>query len=319
MSARGRGHPKPHRLRGPVRPQLGVPPRSLTRPGGSSSPPPGGREERAGARSPNTPHATRRRGRQRDPLPPGEGTGNAAELTASIPQTKEHRPSLQALASETPAGGARPTARRRPAAAAAPGPGTAHTGSASGTSGNDPERPRSTEAEARHRAEAARRQPSPTRGGPPTRPSAAQSGRRAGSTRYVKGPRERGRGRVPHPRPSPHRERAGRRGEGPAGRTRRAGPFAMNVRPSPGAALARPGRAQSHHIDRQSGRERPGEQGETRRGPLLGGACYGLAGPTPQGGRPTTRNGERLTRGSEPWKRASSHRPRCPQRGAHGR
>ncbi|XP_013374619.1 PREDICTED: brain acid soluble protein 1-like [Chinchilla lanigera] len=40
------------------------------------------------------------------------------------------------------------------------------------------------------------------------------------------------------PLPSAHHQRAGQRSEGPAGRTRRAVPFAMNVRPSPGAALA---------------------------------------------------------------------------------
>lgn len=50
------------------------------------------------------------------------------------------------------------------------------------------------------------------------------------------------------------------------------------------------------------------------------GACFGLASPTPQGERQTTQTGERLTRGTEPWKRASSQTAlgRCPRRGAHG-
>lgn len=43
-------------------------------------------------------------------------------------------------------------------------------------------------------------------------------------------------GRDPHPGPSTHRRRAGRRGEGPADRTRRAVPLTRNVRPSSGAA-----------------------------------------------------------------------------------
>lgn len=169
MSVCGRGHPKTHRLWGPQRPQLGVPPQSLTRPDNVPLPPPeGGKSARAPARLtlPTPPGA----GDDNADRSPGEGTGNAAELATSIPRAKQHCSSLRALASETPTDGARPTARRRPAAAAALGSGTAHTGSASGTSGNDPEHPRSTEAEARHRAEAARRQPSPTREGPHTRP-----------------------------------------------------------------------------------------------------------------------------------------------------
>lgn len=54
-------------------------------------------------------------------------------------------------------------------------------------------------------------------------------------------PRGRGRGSAVEPEdaaplPPRHRQRAGWRSEGPAGRARRAGPFAMNVRPSSGAA-----------------------------------------------------------------------------------
>lgn len=58
--------------------------------------------------------------------------------------------------------------------------------------------------------------------------------------------------RNPHPclRDTPTR---GGGGEGPAGGARRAVPLGTSVRPSSGAALARPGRARRHHIDRATG------------------------------------------------------------------
>lgn len=176
-----------------------------------------------------------------------------------------------------------------------------------------PEAPRRAKAQAHSRAEAATAAALPGAGrGPRTRPAGPQRGP-ASEKRSLRqeDPTERGRGRIPHPPPSTHYRQAGKRDEGPTGRTRRAVPFAMNVRPSPGAALARPRRARSHHIDRlrrRKGGDNPGSRlaGEDRFHP---GACFGLTSPAPQGERQTTQNGERLTRGTEPWKRVSSQSP----------
>lgn len=52
-----------------------------------------------------------------------------------------------------------------------------------------------------------------------------------------------------------------------------------------------------------------GSGGKPSEGRFHQGARFGLAGPVPHGGRQTTQNGERLTRGTEPWKRASSQKP----------
>lgn len=83
----------------------------------------------------------------------------------------------------------------------------------------------------------------------------------------------------------------------------------MNACPSPGAALARPRRAQSHHIDQRERKGTPRERGKTQRGPAFGRGARssGLASPAPRESGRRHRTRERLTRGSEPWKRASSH------------
>lgn len=99
------------------------------------------------------------------------------------------------------------------------------------------------------------RRPFPSRRGPRTRKQPGRPERAASETRirYVRGDPRAGSRPDSAPLPSTQRREARRRGEGPAGRTRRSAPFAMNVRPSPGAALARPRRAQNHHIDQSAG------------------------------------------------------------------
>ena len=89
---------------------------------------------------------------------------------------------------------------------------------------------------------AAAARPTPPRGGP-----LARRGREATRsvhcvTKTSAPPTPQGRGRESEvgpgsaPLPSTHHRRAGRRGEGPVGRARRAGPFDTNARPSPGTA-----------------------------------------------------------------------------------
>lgn len=111
-----------------------------------------------------------------------------------------------------------------------------------------PERSRSTDARSQGRdahapvGRSARRSTAT----PPPTPRWGKSGptRANDATRCVLGSRPRGQGGkassnpIPQPLPSTHHRRWGGE-ERPAGRTRRAASFAMNVRPSPDAALAR--------------------------------------------------------------------------------
>ncbi|XP_046283576.1 basic proline-rich protein [Marmota monax] len=84
--ARAAGHPKPHRLGGRTGPSSASRQQSLKRPGNISFPPTGGGEERPGARSPNTPHATRHWGRQRNPLPPERERATLPSLPPRSPE-----------------------------------------------------------------------------------------------------------------------------------------------------------------------------------------------------------------------------------------
>lgn len=74
------------------------------------------------------------------------------------------------------------------------------------------------------------------RGTSATSVGGSQHPSRAPAPRGARGGRESGIGPDSAPLPSARHQRARQRGEGPANRTRRAVPFAMNVRPSPGAA-----------------------------------------------------------------------------------
>ena len=166
---------------------------------------------------------------------------------------------------------------------------------------DDPERPRSTTESRAARARApngrargaAEGRPSPCRdeGRPGGTPATGGGGGQDGEgprRQQDPGPRHRhetqrqgrgaGPGFAPLPFHAPPRRRPG--GErAPRAEARRAASFATNVRPSSGAAWARPGRARGHHIDQTGNgthREAPAREGEAqRRGRLQQGAGRG--------------------------------------------
>lgn len=197
-----------------------------------------------------------------------------------------------------------PTKRETATAAVAPGAGTAHTGSASGTS----ERPGALQEHRggpRHKRTLTRRDGTATAlpgAGKRAAHAACRPPERTGQREAFatsRGPHRARSGPESAPPPSTHYRQAGKRDEGPTGRTRRAVPFAMNVRPSPGAALARPRRARSHHIDRLRRRKGGPRERVSRRGPFSPRSLLRPHQPRPPGraaddterGTPDTRHG----------------------------
>lgn len=191
------------------------------------------------------------KGWQQNDRPP---RGRPAPRLSSPPRPPRRNTafSFQPLTSETPTGWGRPNVRQRPQRQCREEE-RRHAGSASGTSRDNPDRSRSTTEDqgrgalTRHGGTAAALPPRRREGHthtpwPPTEGSKREASAASADPRAGSGPGS-------APLPSTGRQETGRRGERPTGRTRRAVPFAMNVRPSPGAALARPRRAQSHHID----------------------------------------------------------------------
>lgn len=319
-SVRGRGHPKATIASG-AGPAPARRPATIARTPGQHLPSPkGGREERTGARSPNTPRATRRWGRQRDPPP----TERERSTLSSLPPRSPERSNNCSSPSGTRLRNPRRRGETDSEAAAGRGSGTGTGNSTHRLSlrhlrkrPGAPQEHRSRGAPSRRRGTAAALPDA----GRATRTALGRPERAAGGKHPLRqrtpGARSRP-GSAPPPFPAPRTGGEGRRGA--RGQDEKSWPIRHEC---PSLAWRGFGPAQesakSPHRSAGWAGETRGAGGDPARTASRG-ACYGLAGPTPQGERPTTRNGERLTRGSEPWKRASSsHRPRRPQRGAHGR
>lgn len=246
------------------------------------------------------------RGWQQNDRPP---QGRPAPCRGSPPRPpRRNSLSFQPLTSETPTGRGRPDMRQRPQRQCREEE-RQHAGSASGTSNDNPDRSRSTTEDqgrgalARHGGAAAALPKA--EGGPHTRGPATDRGWQARSIRCVSRPQGGvGAGfRTPafHTPPRDVEERREARGQ-----DEKSGPV-RHERPSlawRGFGPAQESARSPHRsVDRREGDPGSGGPGEDHR---QHGACFGLAGPTPQGERQTTQTGERLTRGTEPWKRASS-------------
>lgn len=223
---------------------------------------------------------------------------------------------------KTPAGGGRPSTGRR-TAAEAPGTGMAHTGSASGTSKNDPERSRSTSEDqgrgalARQRGTAAAL-PGAERAARTAPPPKEGSEREASATSRDPKSRVETGFRTPAFPTSPKgaEERRGARWQNEKRRSIRHERLSLAWRgfgPAQESAES-PHRSAREEGDAQGAGEDPARTGFRPRSPLLR-----PRQPRPQGERPTTQNTRTPdTRLGAMETSVVTHRPRCPQRGAHG-